>query len=467
MTTESRGNRADGQAQQLPNISRDAALHNQIYRYAEDLQLLVEDKSSLAQRYNLLEESYRQLRGNCLFLDNLVQSSQDIHLTTTPDGTILQCNAAASLIAPLLVMVGRSLRSLIISSHRADFDNLLALVRQTREAELCDKDFHLNRDDLELGTLIVTARLVPIVKDGVVDAIHWIFRDFTRIREAEFDSELSTMVFQSASEGIFITDLKGDVLSVNPAFSCITGYTAAEVIGRNPRFLKSGVQDDLFYQKFWKELSEKGRWQGKLFNRKKSGEIYAQWLSVTSVAGGDGTILSYIAVFSDMSRLLEAEEKIAYIASHDSVTGLPNRLLLIEKLDKAIVLAKNQGSALSIVFIDINGLKKINYTLGFKAGDHVLKKIANRLQPVVRESDTLGQIDGDDFFIIANGLSDSKETEELADKIEKLLTQPFSYCDKEISVTCVIGSAQLLENMGAETLLRNAYNSMFLGKKRG
>jgi len=458
---------AGGQTLRLPGATRDVALHDQLYRYAQDLQVLLEDKNSLEERYAALAESYQELREGRAILENLVQSSHDIHLTTNVGGTILQCNAAARLIAPTAVLVGMSLRNWVLPSHQADFDSLLAETLDSRNTCLTERELWLRHDNADGGHLIVAVRSLPIIKDDAIDAIHWIVRDLTRTREAEFDSQISSMVFRSATEGIMITDLGGDILAVNPAFTRITGYAAAEVIGRNPRFLKSGVQDTNFYQHFWEALHKIGQWQGEVFNRKKSGEIYPEWLTITTARDSEGRVLSYIAVFSDMSRLQEAEKKLSFIAYHDTLTGLPNRLLLLDRLRQAVAQARRECFPLSVLFIDLDDFKPINDTFGHEAGDHVLQETARRLQKVVRESDTVGRLGGDEFVIVANGLAAGPDVDQLANKLLKSLAQPISLPGREVSVGCSIGIAHHQDDMDAETLLRHADVAMYQAKQDG
>jgi diguanylate cyclase (GGDEF)-like protein/PAS domain S-box-containing protein len=458
---------AGGQTQRMTGASRDAALHDQLYRYAQDLQVLLEDKSELEQRYQALEESYRQLAEGRSILENMVQSSHDMHLTTTPAGTILQCNAAAGRIARASVLVGQSLRALVLPSHQADFDSLLANAQATPDESLTERELWLRGPGTGATNLIVAAKLLPIFKDGAVEAIHWMVRDLTRAREAEFDSQISSMVFRSATEGIMITDLEGDILAVNPAFSKITGYSAEEVIGRSPSILKSGVQDAGFYQRFWADLREKGQWQGEVFNRKKSGEIYPEWLAVTAARDSEGRILSYIGVFSDMSRLQEAEKQLSYIAYHDTLTGLPNRLLLLDRTRQAIAQARRGAFPLSVLFIDLDGFKQVNDSFGHEAGDRVLQETSRRLRTIVRESDTVGRLGGDEFVVVASGLGGGEDTERLAGKIIAALTQPIMVADREVSVGCSIGIASLQEGMDPETLLRQSDAAMYRAKQAG
>lgn len=459
---------AGGQVQRVAGVARDIAVHEQLYRYAHDLQALLDDKNDLEQRYETLAESYRQLGEGGAILENLVKSSHDIHLTTTPAGTIMQSNAAASRLAPASVLVGQSLRAWVLPSHQADFDSLLADARTSPEASLAERELWLRGPATGTANLITAVRLLPIFKDSEVEAIHWMVRDLTRAREAEFDSQISSLVFRSTTEGIMITDLEGDILAVNPAFSKITGYKPHEVIGRSPRILKSGVQDANFYHGFWSDLKEKGQWQGEVFNRKKSGEIYPEWLTVTAASDNEGRILSYIAVFSDMSRLREAEKRLSYIAYHDTLTGLPNRLLFQDRLAQTLAQAKRSGIQFTLIFIDLDKFKPINDTLGHAVGDRVLQEAAKRLSGSVRECDTVARLGGDEFVILAPGLAGDADIGGLCNKMLDALRQPIRVQGTEVFIGGSFGCAKY-PNQGddAVVLLKCADAAMYAAKAAG
>ena len=300
---------AGGQTVGLPGATRAAALHDQLYRYAEDLQQMVERNGELEAHYETLRESSERLIESREELDELVRSSRDIHIVTGADGTILQSNPAGVALAPPNLLTGRKLDDWVLPSHREAFLSLQSGAIEGTESPGPGHEMHLRREGGEDSPLIVSDQALAVRKDAEVRYPHWILRAVTRLREAEFESQVSTVGFKHADEGVMITDIEGGILAVNPAFCRITGYSAEEVVGQTPRILSSGKQDAAFYAEFWHALRENGSWQGEIYNRRKNGEIYPEWLTVSAARAADGSILSYIGVFTDLSRLLRAEKR--------------------------------------------------------------------------------------------------------------------------------------------------------------
>lgn len=457
-----------GQSARLPGSSRSVALHDQLYRYAEDLQQMIERNGKLEAHYEALRETCDQLSESRDELDRLLHASRDIHVVTDPAGTIVQTNPAAEVLGARDAMAGSKLESWIQPAYMAAF---LALQQGTaaggalgeRECEL-----HLTGKSPGERTMIVIASVIGVRRDGELHFLHWILRDVTHMRETEFETRLSQMVFKSSTEGIIITDVEGCILAVNPAFTRITGYSAAEATGKNPRILNSGMQPPAFYAEFWRALREEGVWQGEVFNRKKNGEVYPEWLNVTTVRGSDGQILSYIAVLSDLSRLLAAEKQLAYLAHYDSLTKLPNRHLFGDRLDRAIAHARRAKQKFSLIFVDLDRFKPINDGFGHIVGDDVLKEVATRLQSGVRESDTVARLGGDKFAIIAPGLCGESEIGRLCAKLIDAISRPLSIDSRELSVGGSFGCA-VFPDHGTDglSLLKRADDAMYRAKKAG
>ncbi len=457
-----------GQSARLPGITRSAALHDQLYRYAEDLQQLIERNGRLERHFETLRESCDQLTESRDELDRILHASRDIHIVTDPAGIIVQINPAAERLAPRDTMMGCKLESWIQSSHRGDF---LALQQETSSARadfVHERELYLNSKFTGSPTIIVIASVIGVRRDGELHFLHWVLRDVTHMRETEFESRLSSMVFKSSAEGIIITDIEGEILAVNPAFTRITGYSSAEVIGKNPRLLNSGIQSRDFYVEFWRALREEGVWQGEVYNRRKNGEIYPEWLNVTTVRGNDGKILSYIAVLSDLSRLLAAEKQLAYLAHYDALTQLPNRHLFSDRLELGIAQAKRAGQRFALLFVDLDNFKPVNDTYGHLAGDIVLKEIATRLVTSVRESDTVARLGGDEFVIIAPGLSGEAEIGRLCAKLIEAIGRPIPVEGRHLIISASFGCAVFPEHGNdALTLLKRADDTMYRAKKAG
>jgi diguanylate cyclase (GGDEF)-like protein/PAS domain S-box-containing protein len=459
---------ADGQAVRLPGSAHSATLHDQLYRYAEDLQQMVERNGELEAHYEALRESSDRLLESREELEKLMRSSRDIHLITDASGTILQSNPAGAALAPLSQLLGRQLNELVFPSHHDTFLALQSNAIESKESPEQGHEIHLRRETGSGSPLIVTAQALAVSKDGYVPYLHWILRDVTALRENEFENQISSMVFKSADEGVMITDIEGIILAVNPAFSRITGYSAEEAIGHSPRLLSSGMQDAAFYADFWRALRENGRWQGEISNRKKNGEVYPEWLTVSAARDVDGSILSYIAVFSDLSRLLRAEKRLSYLAHHDTLTGLPNRLLFQDRLAQMLAQAKRSGVQFTLIFIDLDHFKPINDTLGHAVGDHVLQEAAKRLARTVRECDTVARLGGDEFVILAPGLVGEMNIGSLCSKLIDALGQPMLIEENEIFLGGSFGCAEYpFDGEDEVALLKNADAAMYRAKAAG
>lgn len=206
-------------------------------------------------------------------------------------------------------------------------------------------------------------------------------------------------VFESAAEAIIVTDADNNIVRVNPAFTAITGYTPAEVMGRNPRLLKSGRHGPEFYQEMWAALNTRSHWEGEIWNRYKSGDIRVEWLSIAKIDNGEG-VAHYLAVFHDITQRKEAEELLRFKAHHDALTELPNRELFKDRLQTTINQARRYHRNFALLLVDLDRFKEVNDSLGHAAGDELLVEAAQRLSSCVRETDTVARIGGDEFAII-------------------------------------------------------------------
>ena len=459
---------AGGQTVRLPGASRDAALHDQLYRYAQDMQELLQSHNELEQRYRSLRESYESVAEGRAVLEGLIHSSRDIYLMTDRAGTILRCNPAATAIAPPVQLLGTYIGDLLAPSHLHSLQQLIERLETGGEPPAQGLELNMKAQAGRTHPLITSACPMPVRLNGDLRGIHWMIRDVTRAREAEFESKISALVFGSAAEGVVITDCAGDILAVNPAFSRITGYSAEEVVGRNPRVLQSGAHDRDFYDKMWNSLRSDGQWQGQVTNRKKNGEIYTEWLALTSAKDSDGKVLSYIGVFSDLSLLLQAEKRLFLLAHHDALTQLPNRQLLQDRLQQLIGLAQRRGEGFTLLFVDLDNFKQINDSLGHAAGDLALQEVAARLGASIRAVDTVARLGGDEFVILAPGLCREADIGLVAGKIVSALQQPMSLDGSSFNIGASIGCA-LYPDHGEdmESLLKHADAAMYQAKHSG
>ena len=285
---------------------------------------------------------------------------------------------------------------------------------------------------------------------------------------ARFSLRMADRVFESALEGIMVTDRHAKIERVNQAFTRLTGYTEDEVIGRDPSMLSSGRQTPEFYRNLWQALTTDGHWQGEIWNRRKTGELFLEYLTITSIRDIDGKISHYAAIFSDITQRRQAEERLAYLATHDVLTGLANRTLFEERLAHAIVQAKRRGSKVAVMYLDLDRFKLVNDTLGHNAGDEVLKVVAGRIASSVRASDTVARMGGDEFALVLEEIDDVRDVGRIARLLLDEVGHAIDIGDREIFVTPSIGISIFPDDGAeAEQLMLLADQAMYGAKSRG
>ncbi|OOZ41476.1 hypothetical protein BOW53_03635 [Solemya pervernicosa gill symbiont] len=303
---------------------------------------------------------------------------------------------------------------------------------------------------------------------GEASSILMTIRDLSRARRTKEQLSQSQVVFESTSEGIMITDMRLQIVAVNPAFTTITGYTEQEAIGEKPSLLKSERHDEGFYHELWQAVESTGSWQGEVWNRRKSGEIYPEWLNISTVENEKGEIINYIGVFSDISQLKQSQSRLAFLAHHDPLTGLPNRLLFRARLDHAIDRADRDKRLVAVLFLDLDRFKHVNDSLGHTVGDALLEAVAKRFENLIRKEDTVARLGGDEFVILMEGLADPESAALLAEKISSALRDPFYIQEYELFVGVSIGiSIYPQDGDGVEQLLMNADSAMYRAKEVG
>ncbi len=318
-------------------------------------------------------------------------------------------------------------------------------------------------------------QLVPVRLHGQVIAgedkqnyIWAIVEDISARRAAEAETRLAASVFHNTAEAIIITDVAGLILSVNPAFTRITGYEAEEVVGQTPRILKSDHHGPAFYEDLWHCLEENGEWQGQIWNRRKDGEAFLAWQTISAVRADDGSVLRFVSVFNDITDLHRKDEQIRHQAFHDALTGLPNRLLLQDRLGHALEIAHRHGGKLALMFIDLDRFKIINDSLGHDIGDLLLIEVAARLSACLRRSDTIARLGGDEFVVVASDIEGVHEVTEIAEKIIGHLMQPMLLKESEVQIGASIGIALYpKDGETITTLMKNADVAMYRSKSSG
>lgn len=295
-----------------------------------------------------------------------------------------------------------------------------------------------------------------------------IVQDISERKCAEEKLKLSARVFSDAHEGIMITDANAQILDINLAFTELTGYKRDEVIGQNPRLLKSGRQEAAFYQHMWSELTKNGHWQGDIWNRHKNGKIYAQLLTVSALRDEESAVINYIGLFSDITESKMYQQKLEHMAHYDPLTNLPNRSLFADRFAQAIAHSKRTGTLLAVCYLDLDGFKPVNDNFGHDVGDELLIEVAKCIKANLRECDTVSRLGGDEFALLLQDLHSQLQCEETLKRIHKALSDPFVLNDHPIWIGASSGlTLYPLDNAEPDTLLRHADQAMYQAKQAG
>lgn len=328
------------------------------------------------------------------------------------------------------------------------------------------EEFEFRRDD-ERHFLV---RLTPYNDEthkgpgGVVFTIS----DITEKKQAEEKLRLSASVFEHASEATVITDAANRIISVNPAFTAITGYGQEEVIGKNPRLLSSGLHPREFFKRMWEVLLTTGNWAGEIKNCRKNGDVYNEWLSIHVLKDENGAIARHIAVFSDITDAKKAQETIERQASFDAMTGLPNRNLIMDRLRQVLSSCRRGGRMFAVLFMDLDHFKSVNDALGHAAGDELLVKVGHRIRDNLRDSDSVGRMGGDEFIIVLGDLGKVEDIIPIANKILAEISRPLSIAGQTLQTATSIGiTVYPVDGDAPEALLKNADSAMYEAKKNG
>ncbi|MDP1612740.1 MAG: EAL domain-containing protein [Sulfuritalea sp.] len=366
-------------------------------------------------------------------------------------------------------VVGRHSR--MLGSGERPADDYRELWSTLVSGETWQGEFHNRRKD---GTLFWERASISPVMDDQGGLIHYVAvkEDITQRKAAEHELRVAAIAFES-QEGMIVTDAWGMILRVNRAFTRITGYSTAEAVGQTPRLLNSGSHDQVFYAAMWDSLLGNGAWEGEIWNRRKNGEVYPEWLSITAVLDELGQVSNYVAAFSDITRHKQAEDKIKHLAFSDPLTGLPNRRLLLDRLHQALVGSARTGRKGALLFIDLDNFKMLNDTRGHDNGDILLREVARRLVACVREDDTVARLGGDEFVVMLEDLDEDSEeaaiqTRAVAGKILAALNRVYMLAEYKHHSTPSMGATLFGDHQNAiEELLKQADLAMYRAKAAG
>jgi diguanylate cyclase (GGDEF)-like protein/PAS domain S-box-containing protein len=292
-------------------------------------------------------------------------------------------------------------------------------------------------------------------------------------QQAEESMRLAMTIYESSSEGIMVTDEHNNIIDANPAFTAISGYTLEEVRGKNPRIFKSGKHDKAFYQQMWQSIHEHGHWQGEIWDRRKDGSLHAKWLNINAIRNADGSIYRHVAEFLDITETKFKDELIWNQANLDTLTNLPNRRLLTDRIQQAMATGARSGRHGALIALDLDHFKRLNDTKGHSVGDALLIEVAQRLKASVREGDSIARMGGDEFIIVLIGLSHDQskaaaQAEQIAAKIRSQLSEPYALGDFEYYTTPSIGIALFRGHAESQdTLLAHVDTAMYQAKARG
>ncbi|MDH4199104.1 MAG: EAL domain-containing protein [Spirochaetia bacterium] len=419
---------------------------------------------------NMLGEELHASTVTRDFLNNILKTMLDGLIITDSSLSIKEVNPAIE------GLLGYEARDLEGKSIEKIFKGHMTLLEHLPE-EIIEKEYFagvettcLSRDNSEIPVSVSISFMRS--HDDQVDNFIFIIHDITESKRREAELRVAAVTFET-HDGILITDANARIIRVNKAFQNITGYSSAEVLGKNPNYISSGRHDKAFYEEMWRHLAQKGSWTGEIWNRRKNGEVYPEWMSITGIKDDDQKIVQYVAIFSDITARKIAEEEIRSLAFYDALTGLPNRRLLADRFHIALSQSGRSKNYGAVMFLDLDKFKSLNDTRGHEYGDLLLIEVAQRISASVREMDTVARIGGDEFVILIEEVSaDQKmalqKIAAVAEKIRLVLNEPYKlkefncYSSPSIGVCLYCGNEK-----SSSDLLKSADMALYQAKESG
>ncbi|WP_068827348.1 bifunctional diguanylate cyclase/phosphodiesterase [Pseudomonas sp. BMS12] len=386
-------------------------------------------------------------------------------ITRLSDGRLLEANEGFTRITghDFQGAVGRTTADIGLWADPEDRERMIELVRSQGMAREFRAWIYNSKGQRRLGELAAQ----PIMIDDE-PCMLTIARDITEREQMQERLHQAATVFESTAEGVMITDLCQRITAVNRAFTDITGYSEAEALGQTPRLLASGKHDSAFYAAMWHQLAAEGHWQGEVCNKRKNGELYPEWLTISAVRDQSEQVTHFVGVFADISSLKHAQDRLDYQAHHDPLTGLPNRMLFESRLDNALKDARTDHQCGAVLFLDLDRFKHINDSLGHPVGDQLLKAIALRLREQLRDIDTVARLGGDEFIVLLPGLHQPRDAERVATKLLACFGAPFQADNHEFFTSASIGISLFpKDGNDVATLVKNADAAMYSSKAKG
>lgn len=467
----------------IKDISTQRQYQSEIWQYQKNLEQMVDSQVAIIKtKNNKIHAIYiaglvvlitlalfltyllritRKAQKYSIKLSQIVEQSPSAIITTDLQGYIDYQNKHSE----------SALFAKLSSSKRSLFDELrdLTQLRDEFDNAISTNTPWVDRINLGQEQQWLHAHLYPLInnqqkKDGYV----LILNDISKQKQDEKQLRLSSTVFRTANEAVMICDKNYRIQAVNEAFTEITGYHSDEVLNKTPDILSSDLQTEPFYANMQHQLDENNQWQGEICNRRKNGELYYEWLSITALRDNNGEIDAFVALFSDITKRKTAENKIYQQANFDSLTGLANRNLFSDRFEQALNKAQREHSFLALLFIDLDGFKHVNDTLGHSQGDTLLQQTATRLSSTLRKSDTISRLGGDEFAVLIASDNNQFKVDRVAHKIQAAIAAPYQLDNAQGFVSASIGiTTYPNDGKDVETLMRKADSAMYKAKAKG
>lgn len=418
-------------------------LREQLFQYAEDMRQLMSDHADLGWRYHLLEQAYLSLGGSRTAIDRLAECVYDLYFVTDLEGVVRHASRRALARFDPAPVLGAALPALL--ENQADTES----PRCHGHLPYC------------LNCCVTACRWrvlqSPVPAPGWV---HWFIRDLP--------GRLPGTTPAPSPEALLVFDADGGILAANAVLLAITGYTTTELVGQSLAVLRGEFGPSLVEADIWQQLQTSGHWHGAIYTRLKNGDMRRDWVVLNAAIDATRRIMTCLAVFSDLLPLRDTEKQLVYLAHHDILTGLPNRLLFAERLEQALRQARRHAQRGAVIFIDLDGFKPVNDTHGHATGDGVLRQVAQRLVAALRESDTVARLGGDEFAILAGGLNSDQAVATLGRKLLEVIQTPIVLGELRLVVGASIGIA-LFPDHGdqADRVLDHADSAMYSAKRSG
>ncbi len=453
----------------LPDQDRDVVTA-QLFRYAQDMEELMRQHNRLQRQHQMILQSLgKEVNGPDL-LPRLLMQASPMYWITDAQGLVRYSSSQLhrQFTQEVGTQVGCNVAQLVQASQATLLKSLLKrAAEQVYGASAVHCRLEMARPAPSLQVTLWNALLMPMQVDGRVD-IYW-FLSPAAPGEGSLLLAQSAFVHAVDSEhGVMVANPFGTISAANMGFCRMSGYDEAELIGSNPRMLSSGRHDGEYYQNLWLELLDAGRWSGTIFNRRKSGQIYLQWQTITMVESIEGKVVSYISATVDLSSTETSSKRLEALAYSDTLTGLPNRRMMVEHLEHFFAHAALETDSLALLFIDLNRFKPINDDFGHDVGDMVLQQVATRMRNALPLAHLLARVGGDEFVVVLSGIAQREQTEIIATQLQEALKPPMFIKGRKLSVGASIGCASYpRDSEDMVSLLQRADVAMYSAKRFG